>query len=283
MGRVKVKAYAKINLTLDILGVEEGYHKISSLLSTVTLYDLVSVKKRRDDKITLKTYGISTECELEKNTAYKAAKLFKEKFNTSGVTISIQKNIPIGGGLGGSSADIAGVLLAMKKLFNVKEDVKPLADALGSDSGFLLTGGYAVIEGRGEKVTPIESKQKLYFLIMPAKSMVTAGASYKEFDRLGEYYTPVTDEAVRCLLNGDTKGLIKVCKNDLYNASANLCPEIERNIEFLSKYAKTVMTGSGSCVVSIYSDKAEWKKRFAKILGYGLNAIKVETFIPKTK
>lgn len=281
MRTVKVKAYAKVNLTLDILGIENGFHTLNSLVSTIDLYDVVKVKKRKDDKILLKTYGISTECDVEKNTAYKAGKLFKETFNTSGVTIIIDKRIPLGGGLGGSSADIAGVLLAMKKLFEIDKDVKPLADSLGSDAGFMLTGGYAKMQGRGDVVTSIDCDKVLYFLVMPAKSIVTAKASYTEYDKIGEKYLPVTDKAIDYLKKGEMQAFIKTCKNDLYNASANLCPEIERNIEFLSKYSKAIMTGSGSCSIAIFEDKKERDRIFMKVLGYGLNVLRTKTHLPK--
>ena len=138
--RSKVKAYAKINLSLNIYETVGGYHDLDSIVTTIDLYDEITATKRRDDKIVVKMRGIG-EGELSgtNNNAYKAAKLFKETFDTKGMDIKIVKHIPLAGGLGGSSADIAGVLNALKELFDVDGDVKPLADRLGSDSGYLLT------------------------------------------------------------------------------------------------------------------------------------------------
>ena len=140
----RVKAYAKINLSLNVYQSENGYHALDSVVTTIDLYDTITVSKRKDDKMNVVMRGIGEEFLYgENNNAYKAAKLFQQTFATKGADITVIKNIPISGGLGGSSADVAGVLKALKKLYAVEEDVKPLADKLGSDSGYLLTGGFA--------------------------------------------------------------------------------------------------------------------------------------------
>ena len=159
-----VKAYAKINLTLNITGRNDGFHDIESLVTTVDIYDTITVSARRDDKITLEMRmagkRFAEDIPVERNNAYKAAKLFAETFKTGGADVKIVKRIPLAGGLGGSSADAAGVLNAMKILYGVSEDVKPLADMLGSDTGYMTSGGFALISGRGERVEKIESETK---------------------------------------------------------------------------------------------------------------------------
>ena len=156
MKRVKIKVPAKINLTLDITGVKDGYHHLKSIVSSINLYDTITLIKRNDDKITLLEKGIESGCDTQKNNAFKACKAFINKFGTTGVDIVLNKKIPVGGGLGGSSADIAGVLNGMKKLFGIDGSVKDLADELGSDSRYMLEGGWAVISERGNKVKKLK-------------------------------------------------------------------------------------------------------------------------------
>ena len=156
---VKIKSYAKINLTLEILGVEGGYHLLDSLVASVDMFDLIVLKKRKDklSRVVMKGMG-SESIPPEKNVALKAAELFSETFSKGGAEITVYKNIPIGAGLGGSSADAAGVLNGMAKLYGVedREKLKALADSLGSDTGYMLSGGFARMQGRGEKVTPLK-------------------------------------------------------------------------------------------------------------------------------
>ena len=117
MKNIVINAPAKVNFTLDVLGVEENYHKIKTLVSTIDLYDKITIKKRKDSRIKLVMKGIKVDCEITENNAYKAAKAFIEKYKTLGVDIIVNKKIPVGAGLGGSSADIAGVLNAMEGLY----------------------------------------------------------------------------------------------------------------------------------------------------------------------
>ena len=160
----KEKAYAKVNLTLDILGVKDGYHLLDSLVIALDLYDLITVKKRKDGKIRVFSRGEGSESiPEEKNNAYKAAVAFQSEFSCGGAEISVFKNIPVGAGLGGSSADAAGALRAMKKLFGVapspenERKILAIADGTGSDVRAMYTGGACRMRGRGETVTDIFS------------------------------------------------------------------------------------------------------------------------------
>lgn len=266
MNKVKIFAPAKVNFTLDILGEEQGFHKIKSLVSTISLGDTVVLKKRNDKSITITQEGIIVECPLEQNNAYKSAKLFMETFNTCGVDIIIKKRIPLGGGLGGSSADICAVLKGMKKLYKIEQDITPLANILGSDTAYMLDGGLAVIEGRGEIVSHINARLNLYLLLLTADSSVTAGECYKEFDRIGEIYPSVTDKALGCLVNRSYTEFILSLKNDLYIPAKTLCPEIEQNLNLLKEQGDCFMTGSGSVTVGVYRTKRARNKAYKKLL-----------------
>lgn len=280
MKKITLNAPAKINLTLDILGVTKGFHDIKSLVTSIDLYDIITVKKRKDGKITLVCEGLPVDCAPADNNAFKAAMLFKETFGTLGVDIKIIKRIPVGGGLGGSSADIAGVLRAMKALYNVDGDLLPLANALGSDSGYMLGGGYAVIEGRGDKITKKEIDAKLYYLLITEKTLISARASYKKYDLLGKTYKHCTVAAEKALKSGDYEKFYSVIKNDLQPASTEILPEIAINQRLLIKAGAPValMTGSGSAVYGVFNDKKERDKAYKKLKPLlGENLIKAQT------
>ena len=152
MNTARVNAYAKLNLTLDIVGSEEGYHLLDSLVVTVGLFDRVVVKKKRGGLSSVSMHGLGSEnIPPEKNNALRAAEAFSARFQTDGANITIYKNIPMGAGLGGSSADVAGVLLGMTKLYEIRDmgSVFSLAEELGSDVKFQLSGGFARMRGRG--------------------------------------------------------------------------------------------------------------------------------------
>ena len=265
----KEKAYAKINLTLDILGVKDGYHLLDSLVLAIDLYDLITVKKRKDGKIRLYSHGEGSEgIPEEKNNAYKAAVAFQSEFSCGGAEISIFKNIPVGAGLGGSSADAAGVLNAMKKLFGVapspenERKILSVADRTGSDVRAMYLGGACRMRGRGEIVTNIfsanhrecgenfagettggqaetngeneakacaeTSAKRTYFLLICPPTGVSTPDCFKLYDEQKTAYPPTTNEAVRRYRRGDVEGLGKAIKNDLQCAACALNPDVEK-------------------------------------------------------
>ena len=155
MFSAKVKSYAKINLSLNIAGTAGGYHLIDSAVCSIDIYDTVCAKPRRDALVNVYMHGRGSESiPPEKNNAVKAGEAFVSAFGTRGADIEIFKDIPVGAGLGGSSADAAGVLNALAKLYKIDApaELKALADGLGSDTGYMLRGGFARISGRGERV-----------------------------------------------------------------------------------------------------------------------------------
>ena len=284
MKKVKIKAPAKVNLTLDVLGVTGGYHDIKSLVASIDVYDEITLRARKDSTITLECTGLNVGCETFDNNAYKAAKSFIKKFSTHGVDIKIKKNIPIGAGLGGSSADIAGVLNGMKSLYQVKGSLLSIANDLGSDSGYMLSGGFAVITGRGEKVHPKDIKNTLYLLFITEDKSITARASYKACDKLEKIFKPCTSAAEKALKDGDREKFYSVVKNDLYYGSKELLPEMQGNIFVLKKAGAptALMTGSGSAVYGVFFDKARRDGVYKKLLPiYGSRLIKAQTIEPR--
>lgn len=280
MKKIKVKIPAKINLTLDVIDKKKGYHEIKSLVAPINIYDEITVKRRTDWDITLVNKGIKVDCQTAENNAYKAAKLFSDTFITEGVDVQINKNIPIGAGLGGSSADIAGVLLAMKKLFEQDKDIKPLADQLGSDSGYMLSSGWAIMSGRGEKVDYKKVDKKLYLILITEKEQVSAKDSYRKFDSLKKSPKPCTEKTYKALIESNIEKFNNSAKNDLFEASKSFVPQIEFNIQVLKKAGAplAIMTGSGSTVMGVFTNKEERNAVYKKICSlYGDQVLLAET------
>ena len=257
--KVKLKTYAKINLTLNVGRPENGFHPIDSIVTTVDLYDIITASKRRDDEIRFTMRGLGEfDIKQADNNAYKAAAAFRERFGTGGFDLTVDKRIAIGGGLGGSSADVAGVLRALKKLFDVSEDVKPLADELGSDCGYLLVGGTARISGRGEKVEPAAKDLDGYAVIVYCDTGVSTKECYATFDTLcGNFDKADNDLAMKAIESGDFDTLCKNVSNGLSDAAKSLNDEIGRNLAAVKELSPSAyaVTGSGSCVYALYESR----------------------------
>ena len=280
MKKVKIKIPAKINLTLDVVGIKDGYHLLKSLVTSVSVYDTVTLVSRNDNKITLTEKGIKSGCPQEKNNAFRSAVAFNEKYGYNGVDIVLEKNIPVAGGMGGSSADIAGVLLGMKKLFGVKDDIKPIADTLGSDSGYMCSGGWAVIEGRGEHVEPLDLDTKFYLLAITDTATVSAGECFKVFDSKADAVKECTDLAVNALKEKDLCAFYNVAKNDLFEPAIQIAPSIKENLTALASVGseKAIMTGSGSVTLGLFTSKRQRNKAYKKLFNtFGDRLIKAQT------
>ena len=270
MNTIKIKSYAKVNLTLEITGVENGFHMLDSLVASIDLFDLIVLKKRKDKLSSITMHGMgSEEIPPEKNNALKAAEAFSETFGTQGVQITVYKNIPIGAGLGGSSADVVGVLNGMAQLYGITDRtaLKALADSLGSDTGYMLTGGFARMQGRGEKVTLLAIKERLNFLLICPESGVSAGACYKKYDELPhtlQWRESATQGCIDALLQNRINEGGRYLMNDLYVPALHLNKDVEKAHEEAVSFSPlgVTMSGSGSAVLALFETKelCEWAK-----------------------
>lgn len=281
---VSVKAYAKLNLTLAVAGAANGYHDIDSLVCSVDLFDLIKISKRKDNLVAIEMHGLGSELiPFENNNAVKAAERYIEKFGTRGVNIKIYKNIPMGAGLGGSSADAAGVIRGMSKLYGSgsESELKELADLSGSDTGYMLTGGFARISGRGEKVRPLDIERRLdILLLLPAGGVSTAGC-YAQWDKL-QTRGGSCDEAEAALVSDDKTALGKSLFNHLYPSAAQLNGDVKEAFGELENFSPlgVNMTGSGSAVYALFENAAfcDWAK--SRYRGR-FRCFRVKTVIPE--
>ncbi len=265
MNTVRVNAHAKLNLTLDVVGRTEEYHLIDSLAVTVDLADRVVAVRRKDGRVIVTMHGMGSESiPPEENNAQRAGEAFVSAFGTCGADITVYKNIPVGAGLGGSSADAAGVLNALAKLYGAeKKELKTLADGLGSDTGYLLSGGFCRLTGRGEQVERLGAVPPLNLLLLVPKEGVSTAECYKIYDTFAKN-TAYTPRALSYLRTGDTQWAARLFANGLYPAVAKLNPAVEEALGELKQFSPwgAGMTGSGSGVFAVFETRelCEWAK-----------------------
>lgn len=268
MNTAKVNAYAKINLTLDVTGRDGGYHTLDSLVTTVSLCDRLVARKRRDGLISVTMRGMGSEgIPPEENNAQRAGEAFVSRFETKGADITVYKNIPIGAGLGGSSADAAGVLNALALLYGIRdrEALKAVADGLGSDTGYLLTGGFARIRGRGELVEPLGVCPELHFLLICPKSGVSSAECYKKYDTYPQNSGGgCTERALTLMRSGGLEEAARHFRNDLAEAAKALNPDVARALAEAESFSPlgAGITGSGSAAFALFetAELCEWAK-----------------------
>lgn len=236
---LKIKAFAKINFELHILGKRpDGYHELCSLMQSVSLYDLLSFQISKTPGIKLKT-NLQITTAATDNLVYKAAQvLLAAQQKIKGLEITLQKNIPIAAGLAGGSADCAATLHGLNKLLKLGLTLDKLtayANQFGSDIAFCLRGGTMLAEGRGEILTPQPLVGRQYGLILKPPFGIS------------------TAEVYRSIKNIPTKHL----KNDLYPFALKIQPRLS---EYLALVQKTdpvncQMSGSGPAIFAFYANK----------------------------
>ena len=248
-----MKAYSKINLCLDVGEWDEevGKHHIDSVMQTIDLCDNLTVRRRSDRQC---TSTFTSGHAIENDNALAAAQLFVETFGTNGVDIVINKLIPIGAGLGGSSADAAAVLKAMAMLYNVPLDqLPPLAARIGSDVPFLLDTGVARVQGFGEQVTPLAPLPLLYAVLAFPRQSINSADAYRDFDNMRKKPAPIRCEDIYgWLYEGRNTKLYN--NNSLYPVCATRCPAIGTAVRDMQDLASIhiAMSGSGTCVYALY-------------------------------
>lgn len=256
---MREKAYAKVNITLDVVGKrEDGYHLLKMIMQNIDIYDVITIEKIESGiEITCNKPYVPTD---ERNLAYKAAKLFKDTFNiTSGVSINIKKNIPVAAGLAGGSTDCAAVLKIMNKLFQVNADNEKLMELgvkLGADVPYCIDGGTALCEGIGEILTPLKPfKNHIIVLVKPPFGVSTKEV-YKNFDLGRVKNHPETDKVITYMNEDNLYEVAKNMKNLLENVTLKkhkVISSIKSEMESLGAI-KAMMSGSGPTVFAFFDD-----------------------------
>ena len=291
MKTVKEKAYAKINLYLDVISRrEDGFHNIKTVMHTLSLSDdlVLTLLPARDRSVQILVDGSAYVPTDEKNLAYKAAMLFLERAGINArVVIKLTKRIPVAAGLAGGSSDAAATLRALNKLTGKMFTGKALSDmgaVLGSDVPYCLVGKTALCEGRGEIMTRLPDTLKLYTVVAIGNEYMSAQRAYSALDEIYSSFdgsVPTGGEkAYSELMQGIKDGAItSLLFNVFESAVLPVCPKAASIKERLLSLGAThaLMSGSGPSVYGIFST-ADSAKEAAKALSIdGVNAFYAES------
>lgn len=269
MQSLKIKANAKINLSLSVLGKrEDGYHELDTVMQSISLNDTVYIEK--SDKITVEC----GEFGGEDNIAFKAAEaFFKASGINAGAKIKIEKRIPSAAGMGGGSADAAAVLVGLDKLYEAElsyERLLSVAVKLGADVPFLIRGGTARAKGIGELLEPLKPIGGGYFLIAKGENKPSTGEMFRRLDS-AKYNKPDIEKTVSALNSGDVSAVF----SSLDNSFAALWQESHVKAELLKTDADGVsLSGSGPAWFAVYRDKEK-----AVAAEKALKALRIPVFI----
>ena len=258
--QVTVHAPAKINVTLDIVGVRaDGYHLLESLFQSVSIYDTVVAEKADKGDISLEVVGQPCDCPTEKNTAYKAAKVFFEETGIEGgVHLILTKRIPQQAGMGGGSADAAGVLWALNTLYETNLTTSRLhrmGAKIGADVPFCVVGGTVMVTGIGDGLDPTFPLPPCHIVVAQPAEGISTKEAYTAVDNATITRRPDHEAVKRALCRRDLHALCQQAVN-VFEDATNLAgvADIRRKMEAFSPLCSQ-MTGSGSCVFAIFEDE----------------------------
>lgn len=253
---LSLPAPAKLNLFLHITGRRaDGYHNLQTLFQFVDYGDTLHFSCREDGQINLHTElpGVAPE----DNLIVKAAKRLQTATGTSlGADITLEKRLPMGGGIGGGSSDAATTLVGLNRLWesNLSDDqLAAIGIALGADVPVFVHGKAAWAEGVGERLTPVELEEPWYLVVIPPYSVSTAEIFSDQ--RLTRDTSPITLAAFR-----EVGG-----RNDCLPVVAARYPEIRNTLILLNNYCEAKMTGTGSCLFGAFPNEREADKVRARL------------------
>jgi len=249
-GYIKYLAPAKINLFLKIINKRsDGYHNLQSIFQNINLYDEIYIKLRNDGKINLHNTAVQIPKELD--LGYKAAKILLADTEI-GADIVIDKNIPVGSGLGGGSSDAATILMALNSLGSInfkKNKLMKLGLNIGADVPFFIFGKNAWVEGVGEKLSPVEAPESTFFICVPDLSISTQSI-FNSF----ELTKPSIPLKIATYFDGE---IYDSAKNDLEGTVIKKHKEIADLLSWLKNFGFARMSGSGSSVFIKVKDENE--------------------------
>ncbi len=259
---MKVKVAAKINLMLDILKkLDSGYHSLFMVMQSIDLYDIISVEKNGDSKIIITCDNPKVPCN-EKNIVYKCAAEFFEYCNISdcGITVNIQKNIPMAAGVAGGSADGAGVLYCLNKIYATNLSQKELCEigaAVGADIPFSLTGGTAIALGIGDVVAPVKNLTDCSIVIAKPDQDISTPQAYAQFDELTRVRHLDRVSMTQAVSEGDYLKICSLCGNVFEQAVE--VPKRPHIKGIMRKFGADAccMSGSGPTVFGLFGDDAK--------------------------
>lgn len=259
---MKVIANAKLNLSLDIVGIrEDSYHLLDMVMQSISLSDTLCISTDNTREITIESDSFAVPLD-ERNLVYKAATAIMDHCNikNKGVKIFLNKIIPTEAGLGGGSADAAATLLALRKLLKLRLDDEELCSiglSIGADVPFCLHGGTARVSGIGEKIKPLSHLTGCCFVVaMPEEGISTANA-FSLIDQKTIYTRPSTEELIEALESNNIEKAASLFKNVFQTSGVVTSSDtlIEKIFSFGA--LSTSLTGTGSAVFGTFTKETD--------------------------
>lgn len=267
MDRYTTKAYAKINLGLDVIRkLPNGYHQVRMIMQAIDLWDELTLEKTEDGiAVTTDTGELPTD---ESNLVYQAAKLMRDTCSLrEGITIHLQKNIPIAAGMAGGSTDAAAVMLGMDRLWGLHispAELMRMSVSIGADVPFCILGGTALAEGIGEQLTPLPPLPSCYILAAKPDVSVSTRYVYEHLDAADIQHHPDIDGMTTAIRDGSLQGVLDRMGNVLEAVTVPAYPVIasikEKMLELGA--AASLMSGSGPTVFGIFTQKSTAESAF---------------------
>ena len=259
MNKLQRKAYAKINLALDVLGtLPNGYHEVRMIMQTVGIWDELTFEKAESGiVITTDSGELPTD---GNNLIYKAVKLMQEEFsNFGGVKIHLQKNIPIAAGMAGGSTDAAAAMIGFNELYGLgvsRERLMELGVRIGADVPYCVMGGTALAEGIGEKLTRLPDAPSCTLVVVKPDLNVSTKEVYTRLDAKTDVEHPDIDGMISAIKENDLEGVARRLGNVLELVTMQLCPVIGDIRRCMEQYGAlgSLMSGSGPTVFGIFDD-----------------------------
>lgn len=261
MDSIRLKARAKINLGLDVLGKrEDGYHEVRMVMQTIGIYDRLILTKIPEEEIRI-TSNLAFLPVNENNLIYKAIKLLKDEYHfPGGVSVDLNKFIPVAAGMAGGSTDAASTMFGVNRLFGLNLSMGKMMELgvrLGADVPYCVMRGTALAEGIGEKLTRITPVPHMWILIAKPQINVSTRLVYEQLDMGGIQKHPDIDGIIRAIEAQDVVRIAQSMGNVLENVTVPLYPVIETiKQDMLSNGAiNAMMSGSGPTVFGIFPDE----------------------------
>ncbi len=265
MNSIRLKARAKINLGLDIIGVRgDGYHEVRMVMQTIGLYDDIYIEKTREQTVELMT-NLSFLPTNENNLMVKAAQLLMEEFDiTSGIRMRLNKFIPVAAGLAGGSSDAAAVLFGMNRMFDLGLSMRELMKRgvkIGADVPYCIMRGTALAEGIGEKLTKLPAMPRCSVLVAKPAINVSTRMVYEAFDKTEITEHPDIDGILAALERGQLCDVAAHMGNILEQVTIPMYPVIASIRHDMLEHGaiQAMMSGSGPTVFGLFHEEKDAK------------------------
>lgn len=271
--RVSIAAHAKINLTLDVLGkLPNGYHELLMVMQSITLHDMLSIETGTGEGIELRSNIKGIPCD-ERNLVFKAIRAFYEASGIpeGGVSVAIEKRIPVMAGLAGGSTDAAAVIRALDYVHNTRfteKELQTIGLTVGADVPFCISGGTMLACGIGEQLSPLPPMPDCAILLVKPALSISTPYVFAALDCTEIVRHPDADAMARALGCGDLRSIADRLCNVMEGVTAAEHPEIDEIKERLLSYGAlgAVMSGSGPTVFGIFAESTLAYAAYAALL-----------------